>query len=260
MSSSPVKLTHQETPVQTHHPKPKTQSNSSHSKSGRAASPRPPATAHASSSQAVESSGRKITVPKRKLDRSTSNLQNAESSNRPEKKSKMLKTKKEGEESKATKAPTEGSKKISKAQKRREEVGIQDDYDGIELALHKYYRNERNESIGIKAWLLTEPPKDDNENREENEYEERRCIVSAIKITMVLLEKPLRNYNLSKEQCSKFLGKPEVPEDFYKNALVVISSGAPLLKSKDKNKRKRLTRDDKEKVMKAIELLKKRIQ
>ncbi|PAV16769.1 hypothetical protein PNOK_0838900 [Pyrrhoderma noxium] len=258
MSSSPVKLTHQETPLQTHHPKPKTQPNSSHSKSGRAASPRPPATAHASSSQTVESSGKENTAPKRKLDRSTSNLQNMESSNRPEKKSKMLKTKKERKEPKTTKAPTEGSKKISNAQKRREEVGIQDDYNGLGLVLHKYYRNENDRIKGTNVWLLTEPSKGDNDNREETEYEERRCIVSAIKITMNLLEKPLRNYDLSKEQCSKFLGKPEVPEDFYKNALRMISKGAPLLK--DKDKRKWSTKDTKEKVTKAITFLNKRIQ
>ena len=254
MSSSPVKLTHQETPVQTHHPKPKTQPNSSHSKSGRAASPRLPATAHASSSQAVESSGRKITVPKRKLDRSTSNLQNAESSKQPVKQPKISPPENKKSKIKTRKTSTNEIKVPSAAQNYRESIGTQGDYSDVESILLRNFRGNHGRN---PPWLLTIPKNEDNENREEKEYEDRRCILSAIKIAIDVLKDPLRNHNLSKDQCAKLFEKPEVPEDFYKDALRMISKCALLLRKKVN--RGWINRNGVEKVNKAKGILENKI-
>ena len=255
MSSSPVKLTHQETPVQTHHHKPKAQPSNPHSKSDHAASPRPPATAHVSSSQTVESSGRKITVPKRKLDRSTSNLQNAESSKQPVKQPKISPPENKKSKIKTRKTSTNEIKVPSAAQNYRESIGTQGDYSDVESILLRNFRGNHGRN---PPWLLTIPKNEDNENREEKEYEDRRCILSAIKTAIDMLDHPLRDYNLSKEQCSSLLKKPGVTADFYENALNMLKDGFTI--TKDKKMRKKVKKNSAENVSKAIELLKKRTQ
>ena len=255
MSSSPVKGTHQATPVQTHHHKPTTQSSSSHSKSNHLGSPHSPIAANAKSSHIVESTGRENVVSKRKLDRSDSNLKRVDGSNQPEKQPKISPPENKEIKTKTIETSTDRDKEISGAQKRREKHGTQDDYHNIEVTLGNYLRIVRPR---YSSWLLSEPKNDDNENREEKEYEDRRCILSAIKTAIDMLDHPLRDYNLSKEQCSSLLKKPGVTADFYENALNMLKDGFTI--TKDKKMRKKVKKNSAENVSKAIELLKKRTQ
>ena len=254
MSSSPVKGTHQATPVQTHHHKPTTQSSSSHSKSNHLSSPHSPIAANAKSNQIVESSGRGNVVPKRKLDRSDSSLKRVDGSNQPEKQPKISPPENKKSKIKTRKTSTNEIKVPSAAQNYRESIGTQGDYSDVESILLRNFRGNHGRN---PPWLLTIPKNEDNENREEKEYEDRRCILSAIKIAIDVLKDPLRNHNLSKDQCAKLFEKPEVPEDFYKDALRMISKCALLLRKKVN--RGWINRNGVEKVNKAKGILENKI-